>query len=101
MSGECQKCGEHALQCVCGPATGCKNASYQDAGHKWISIEDRMPEHGLEVLCANKIHCWVGSTQWSIRLQPVQCWTCGNWDEDFEATHWMPLPPPPKPTEDL
>lgn len=41
MSGECEKCGEHALECVC---------RYPGGIMAWISINDMVPPTGKTVL---------------------------------------------------
>lgn len=54
----------------------------------WISVEDRLPEPGVDVFAA-------------YRNRHITMGTAGDdWlEEDFEdgnITHWMPLPEPPK-----
>lgn len=50
MSGECDKCGEHTLECKCNramPSTG------------WISVEDRLPEVDKgKIRCSNDVLIW-------------------------------------------
>jgi len=91
MSGECEKCGEHALECVCGSP--------------WISVKDRLPPAYDYVLvyAGNSIPCPIGiarndETAW----QPLDsfigaCFGDVSFEYDSEdITHWMPLPNPPK-----
>lgn len=57
----------------------------------WISVEDRLPEPGVDVLAA-------------YRDRHINMGTAGDdWlEEDIEdgdITHWMPLPEPPKEVE--
>jgi hypothetical protein len=40
MSGECDKCGEHTLQCICQPL--CRR---QENG--WINCKDKKPNLGI------------------------------------------------------
>ena len=51
---------------------------------EWISVKDRLPEHGQLVL--------VCGDYWNIEKYP-------HWSGTFDCpgvTHWMPLPDPPK-----
>lgn len=55
---------------------------------EWISVEDRLPEPGVDVLAA-------------YRDRHINMGTAGDdWlEEDIEdgyITHWMPLPEPPR-----
>ena len=61
---------------------------------KWISVEDKLPEPWVDVLCHHynddifigyfsKINGWNG-------------WINANKENDIEVTHWQPLPEPPK-----
>ena len=60
--------------------------------HEWISVEDRLPEKPGKYL--------VYAKHWIDGIKPIiRCdlWAHG-WDKTdaFKATHWMPLPEPPK-----
>ena len=63
---------------------------------EWISVEDRLPEKNGRYLTANK--------RWDDRISVFDLWfDSGFWytdgeDDvfDFEVTHWMPMPKPPK-----
>lgn len=59
---------------------------------RWISVEERLPENGLAIVCCPDPD------------RPVYiAWMCdGRWLNQFSrplglpVTHWMPLPEPPK-----
>lgn len=76
----------------------------------WISVKDRLPEDGQEVLVIS--HGWgerlvyVGQykrveseTSWLTGITPkVSNWLLWGWSyiKEPQVTHWMPLPEPPK-----
>ena len=65
---------------------------------EWISVEDRLPEEGIQVL----IYTWRKFRGYVEIVSPRRAmysrdghWTAiSSWD--FEPTHWMPLPTPPE-----
>ena len=62
---------------------------------EWISVEDRLPEKGEEVLVFDTRENWTGFA-W---LRPDETWTALGFDFPLdlgEVTHWMPMTPPPK-----
>ena len=62
---------------------------------EWISVTDRLPEKGEEVLVFDTRENWTGFA-W---LRPDKTWTALGFDFPFdlgEVTHWMPLPEKPK-----
>ena len=62
---------------------------------EWISVKDRLPEKGEEVLVFDTRENWTGFA-W---LRPDETWTSLGFDFPFdlgEVTHWMPLPQSPK-----
>ena len=63
---------------------------------EWISVTERLPEKGEEVLVFDTRENWTGFA-W---LRPDETWTALGFDFPLdlgEVTHWMPLPPtPPK-----
>lgn len=60
----------------------------------WISVKDRLPEKGVEVLV------------WSWHTKLTRVWTLdegGVWEDEYgylqdfeDVTHWMPIPPTPE-----
>ncbi len=72
-------------------------AGYQAAKDQWISVKDRLPEDGQDVLaCVNGqvlisyVHGMKGfSSEWGLAENGETIW----------PSHWMPLPEPPKETE--
>ena len=71
---------------------------------EWISVKERLPRHGVEVLVLWKTHknkkqCAVAAIWkdkdygWHFRYNDVDG---ANLLDDSQVTHWMPLPPPPK-----
>ena len=62
---------------------------------EWISVTERLPEKGEEVLVFDTRENWIGFA-W---LRPDETWTALGFDFPFdlgEVTHWIPLPEPPK-----
>ena len=57
---------------------------------EWISVKDRMPEEGVDVLVYGEI-C---HNKKGIEVDFVKNGDFVACDED--VTHWMPLPEPPK-----
>ncbi len=70
---------------------------------KWISVKDRLPEKFKTVLiyCKNKTIrggtvCHIGSCDNGFWFLARQAGTESFPDLEWEVTHWMPLPQPPK-----
>lgn len=91
MSGECPKCGEHALVCECL----CDRHIIDD---KWIRIEDKLPPLDEKVLFTflgyDDDTVTIGDYVW---YDPDYRW----YDHVKQmyrkhVTAWMPLPAPPK-----
>ena len=62
---------------------------------EWISVRDRLPEKGEEVLVFDTRENWNGFA-W---LRPDETWAALGFDFPLdlgEVTHWMPIPQPPK-----
>lgn len=67
---------------------------------EWISVKDRLPELGTDVLCFDQLE--------GMHVQRLEKDTlCGTvWFDYYDqginldwVTHWMPLPEPPKEEE--
>lgn len=57
----------------------------------WVSVKERLPESGTEVLAIHVAEGWIRISRYSA-YNPI--WS------GFEPTHWMPLPEFPE-HEDL
>jgi hypothetical protein len=71
-----------------------ENAPAVDAGPKWISVKDKLPERNKRVLVAFKD----GMVTTSMRTLEQHTGVFGFlFEGDYgTATHWMPMPEPPK-----
>lgn len=76
---------------------------------EWISVKDRLPEQGVEVLLL--AHGWEGQLYYIGKLEPMNAeptfwgidtkaseWCIHGWSyfREPNVTHWMSLPEPPK-----
>ena len=62
---------------------------------EWISVDDRLPEHGDVVLCfmkfgGQRLLLWDGVSSWWLGYGHGDDW------QKADVTNWMPLPEPPK-----
>lgn len=69
---------------------------YEDGQPKWIPVSERLPELDELVVCYKKGKMFLG-TYLGVNYSPV----VGAFKSNEEyyalgATHWMPLPQPPK-----
>ena len=66
---------------------------------EWISVKERLPEHGEVVLvCDNREATpYIGLWTLEPNIGGGDCWNdeAGWWRPFAEVTHWMPLPEPP------
>lgn len=72
-----------------------ENAKLRARVQEWISVKDRLPEHGDVVLCFMKF-----GEQRILQWDSVSSWWLGyghgdDWQK-ADVTHWMPTPQPPK-----
>jgi hypothetical protein len=81
-------------------ATGCADHDYcagwndaVDAMPRWISVEERLPEHDVFVLVGyNRYdHVFEGCY-----LEDEKYWCDREYSYIAPPSHWMPLPEPPK-----
>ena len=66
---------------------------YEDGTPKWISVSERLPEYGSNVLafCSNgsvELRSYFGFFEKALRVKLNKIVLA-------EVTHWMPLPQPP------
>lgn len=119
MSGECEQCSEHALECKCKSKTklerlknlGLIGGSLKhpikdpiEVNKEWISIKDKLPEDGEHVIGYCKTHL---EPQYHVEPllfqiydeKPIWAYLFA-FNEGYGyaeyVTHWMPLPEPPK-----
>lgn len=82
MSGDCEECGEHCLECTC------KQTRPPLVTTNWTKCEDSLPPAGKRVLATDGL--WV-----EVMWYKGQ----GNWGSlslmALDITHWMDIPEPP------
>ena len=104
MSGECAKCGEHALECHCIEKE--EKLFPEIAG--WINVKKNLPKIGECCLLyqsypphtafnclatpLKRQFCLIGGLRWDGKF-------CSHTEQHLEIkhiSHWMPLPEPPE-----
>ena len=60
---------------------------------KWISVKDKLPKSGDDVLLCDKFKTIVLGYRWRNSIYAFDGWTDLS---DGYFTHWMELPKPPK-----
>ena len=75
-------------------ANGVTFATDTKVGDKWISVEERLPEEDVVVMCRHKAREYPLFLRWN---EGGLCWEDNAWIYGAgPITHWMPLPEPPK-----
>lgn len=103
------------------------SAAEKAAQPHWVSVNERLPEHGQRILICLRFTCIDGTEEpartvygyfsnyenrgrryWTWEDEEVQCQCCMSGEEEepdeeygaFRITHWMPLPSAPEPPQD-
>lgn len=63
---------------------------------QWISVKDRLPEEGMEVVIGWFQQTASNKLYWTIDKAILRNKVFGGWRWYPEATHWLELPAPPK-----
>jgi hypothetical protein len=64
----------------------------------WIPVGNRLPEHSDHVLVLHQ-RIEDGEVYENVRVgYYLTAWIVYGGYDDFEVTHWMPIPPTPEPT---
>ena len=63
---------------------------------EWISVKDRLPKYGEDVLICCKKQGKRVMAGWYNSAPPCPQWVHNGYDARYEVTHWMPFPLPPK-----
>lgn len=95
--GDCLTCAEHdeAVQMAIS-ALREQDATDTNVGHKWISVEERLPKAFVSVLVYMPEERPLPTVHEGF-LAREGVWYANHFDRDpMEITHWMPLPEPPK-----
>ena len=68
-----------------------------EAVPQWISVKDRLPDKNALVLCAGaRGGMFLGKIRWLYEEEGTAYCHVPNARNGRSATHWMPLPEPPK-----
>ena len=62
---------------------------------EWISVKDRVPDRGDRYLCYDNTQGYAQVFEWFKNFRLNEWDWFGTDDDDFNVTHWMPLPKPP------
>lgn len=102
MSGECERCGDFILDCLCDEYECPEPIRSYDvkATKEWISVKHSYPQEGEQVLCIDKEGRRFVATyssmeaKWGIQHIWDHGYCCGR--EPGDTTHWLSLSQPPK-----
>lgn len=102
MSGECDICGKHALECKCKLMRSRKeNKIVQNHINDWISLLDYVPLSYSDVLVTDGERCWVAQTGDNLNVflashPDYERYPKNEYGAPFlthsKPTHWMELP---------
>lgn len=111
---------QECCQCPYNTPNGCQEGLIADhliangvTVQEWISVKDRLPDSGIEVLAMLQVDKFDGHYSHNVVTgvrMPSDSWLVADYQEGIEAetagtdcedccywiTHWMPLPQPPK-----
>lgn len=73
------------------PSQRFKCATAVQPVNQWISVEDRLPDNGVEVI-VNEVDMGITIGWYDTNAEEFQC----DAISPIEVTHWMPLPEPPQ-----
>ena len=73
-------------------------AGLESAAPKWISVEERLPEH-LYDMCLICADGFIEVATWALDKHKMCTWFFVDGEYEVGVTHWMPLPEPPKEEE--
>lgn len=64
----------------------------------WISVKDRLPEDGMDIIVANASTGteYVSHRDLIFFNESKDAFVPTSYFQEFKFTHWMPLPEPPK-----
>jgi hypothetical protein len=93
---ECKKC-IHEVVCESAKACDGRVPGCEHFKECWISVKDRLPEYDQVVLCYKDDRgVRIGKHMPATYADGVVAFKDLVMDYAFGATHWMPLPQPPK-----
>lgn len=96
LQEDCKDCAEATQNCIVKLQ---EQIAELRSAQEWVSVEDRLPEEsGMYIVTANDGHAQrVSFVQWQ---KKNRIWNLTGARSYWRVTHWMPLPKPPKETND-